>query len=129
MAEDGFALIYLIFFLIPLARILPRIIRKLRNKTQDAKPKTYTDGPMMGQMQESFAKPPDAEMMVLGTINSGNKNFNGIQKNTGLNKQELEDVLKKLEEHGLIKVVQKGGLFGMKVEIHPTEKGQKKYYT
>ena len=38
--------IYLIFFLIPLARILPRIIRKFKNKGTEQKPEQFEEKPM-----------------------------------------------------------------------------------
>ena len=38
--------IYFIFFLIPLARILPRIIRKFKNKGTEQKPEQFEEKPM-----------------------------------------------------------------------------------
>ena len=47
----------------------------------------------------------------------------------GINNQELENILKDLENQGLMKVIKKSGPFGIKVQLVPTEKGFKKYYT
>ncbi len=68
-------------------------------------------------------------MQVLGELNKVIKDFNKIQKNLGINNQELENILKDLEYQGLMKVVKKSGLVGNKVELYPTDKGFKKYYS
>jgi len=67
-------------------------------------------------------------MQVLGELNKGVRDFNKIQKNLGINNQELENILKDLEDQGLMKIVKRGGLVGVKVELYATEKGFKKYY-
>jgi len=38
--------IYFIFFLIPLARILPRILRKFKNKAPGGQPEQFEEKPM-----------------------------------------------------------------------------------
>ena len=75
------------------------------------------------------SKPKNKETRVLGELNKGTKDFNKIQKNLGINNQELENILKDLENQGLMKVIKKSGPFGIKVQLVPTEKGFKKYYT
>jgi DNA-binding HxlR family transcriptional regulator len=67
-------------------------------------------------------------MQVLGELNKGVKDFNKIQKNLGISNQELESILKDLEEQGLMKVVKRGGIVGTKVELYPTDEGFKRYY-
>ncbi len=130
MVEEGFSWIYLIFFLIPLARILPRIVRKLKNRNGTFTENQFSPSdPRIEQRQESFEKPRNKEMQVLGELNKGINDFNKIQKNLGINNQELENILKDLENQGLMKVVKKGGLVGIKVELYPTDKGFKKFYT
>ena len=42
-----------------------------------------------------------------------------------MNNEELDAILEDLEKNGLMKVVQKQGMFGPKTEIHPTDKGLK----
>ena len=146
MAVDDFQWIYLIFFLIPLARILPRVIRKWRNKDMEGgqfnqnfqkteqMPNSF-ETPKSFERSQSFEKPrsPDKslelDMQVLAEINNGVRDFNQIQKNIGIDNQELEKILDDLENKGLMKVVKKSGLIGNKVEIHPTENGFKKFYT
>ena len=146
MTTHDFSWIYLIFFLIPLARIVPRLIRKWRNKDIEGSqfnqnfqkteqiPNSF-ETPKSFERSQSFEKPrsPDKslelDMQVLAEINNGVRDFNQIQKNIGIDNQELEKILTDLENKGLMKVVKKSGLIGNKVEIHPTENGFKKFYT
>ena len=74
-------------------------------------------------------KPKTKNMLVLGELNNGARTFEKVQKNTGLDAGELNKILEYLEKQGLIKVQQKQGLFGLKVEIYPTDKGFREYYS
>jgi DNA-binding HxlR family transcriptional regulator len=65
------------------------------------------------------------DVIVLGTIKSGVKKFDKICKVSKIEAEELNSILEKLEERGLIKVEEKKGLFGKKIEINTTEKGDK----
>ena len=149
MAEDGFMWIYLVFFMIPLARIIPRLVRKWQNKN-----KTVTENQYNSNFQrensiertntferpesvertntferpESVEKPLDEKMKVLGEINRGSRDFNQIQKNINIGNQKLENILKKFEDEGLMKVIKKNGVTGSKIELHPTEKGYKEFH-
>lgn len=143
MAEEGFAWIYLVFFLIiPLSRILPRAIRKLKEKGQrDHEPITQrvyqpvnesiTESPQnssrVGISKEM--QPPTLDMLVLGELNRGTKNFDSIQKNLGIDGNTLDKTLQKLEEQGLMEVQNKQSLTGPKIELILTEKGFKKFYS
>ena len=139
MVEEGFSWIYLIFFLVPLARILPRLVRKWRkgksvfpesqfSQTNPENQFSQTN-PEIENRPESFEKPQNKEMRVLGELNKGVRDFNKIQRNLGIHNQELENILKGLEDKGLMKVVKKSGLVGTKIELYPTDKGFKKYYS
>jgi len=148
MTTHDFSWFYLIFFLIPLARIVPRLIRKWRNKNNlmgenqfnqnfqkteqmpDSfkKPESFETSQSF-EKPKSFEKPAELDMQVLSEINNGVRDFDQIQKNIGIDNQDLENILADLEKRGLMKVVKKSGLIGNKVEIHPTEKGFKKFYT
>ena len=55
-------------------------------------------------------------------MNRGAKNFEKIQKITGLERDELASILEDLEKRGLMKVEEKSGLFGPKVELYLTDK-------
>jgi len=69
------------------------------------------------------AEPKD--VIVLGAIKRGNKKFDKIQKATKIEAEELNSILEKLEERKLIKVEEKKGWLGKKVELTVTEKGSK----
>lgn len=143
MAQEGFEWIYLVFFLIiPLSRILPRLVRKWKDKNQGIPEqftqKTYqttgdsfTESPPQDHKEDipREMKPLTLEMLVLGELNRGTKNFNSIQRNLDMDSKILDKTLKKLEDQGLMKVQNKQGLFGPKVELVPTEKGFKKFYS
>ncbi len=142
MVEEGFSWIYLIFFLIPLVRIIPRLVRKWQKKDSKFTENQFRPAnPTIEQRQESFEghesfqrqesseRPQNKEMQVLGELNKGTKDFNKIQKNLNIHNQELEKILKDLENQGLMKVIKKTGITGNKVELYPTEKGFKRYYT
>jgi len=92
------------------------------------KPKSFETSQSF-EKPKSFEKPLELDMQVLSEINSGVIDFNQIQKNIGIDNKDLENILTELENKGLMKVVKKSGLMGNKVEIHPTEKGFKKFYT
>lgn len=140
MAEDGFIWIYLIFFLIPLARIIPRLIKKW--KKQSGMPQQYDSQYYVSNdiVSESHSKksempskidskPKTTEMLVLGQLTRGTNNFDSLQKILGIDTNTLNSVLEDLEKNGLMQVDQKQGLFGPKIELHPTEKGIKKFYS
>ena len=138
--DPSFSWIYLIFFLaIPLARIIPRIIARRRMTNPDERfqnnfeyreekiPETREE--KIPETREENQKPKTKSMMVLGELNNGTRTFEKVQKNTGLDSEELNKILENLEKQGLLKVQQKQGLFGLKVELYPTEKGFKEYYS
>jgi len=156
MAEGEFIWIYLIFFAIPLARIIPRLIRKWQNKDKSSTQKQFNQNlqkweqkssgrrdsfekiksfvttesfekPKSSDIPESFEKPIVKDMKVLGEINKGVKDFNQIQKNVNISNKELEEILKNFEDEGLMRVIKKEGVIGGKIELHPTEKGFRKF--
>ena len=63
------------------------------------------------------------DVIVLGAIKSGAKKFDKIQKITRIESKELNEILEKLEQKGMIKVEEKKGWLGKKIEIKTTEKG------
>ena len=143
MAEEGFAWIYLVFFLvIPLSRILPRLVQKWKAKNRGT-PDQFTQAtyqstnetiaePSRKTSQEESPRemsPQTLDMLVLGELNRGTRNFNSIQRNLGVDNKALEGILESLEKQGLMKIQNKQGLLGPKIELVPTEKGFKKFYT
>ncbi len=142
MAEPNFSWIYIIIFLaIPLARIIPRILAKRgigKRFIQPQQQKPFEPSfvkPAQEHPSEPFETRPDTSKpqskndLVLGALNRGSKSFESIQKNTGLDNQDLDSILEDLEKNGLVKVVQKQGMFGPKTELYPTDKGFKEYYS
>jgi len=146
--EADFSWMYLIIFLmIPLARILPRILKKLKsgnsesqeipqrqfesnfNRYEDQSDKQFESNSTEYQEPQKSSKPQTKNMLVLGELHRGVKQFEDIQKNTGLTTEELNSILEDLENNGLMKAQQKSGLFGMKTELVPTDKGFKEYYS
>lgn len=74
-------------------------------------------------------KPLTKDKIVLRELNHGANTFEKIQKNTGMDIKELDSVLENLERDGLLKVVQKQGLFGPKTELYTTDKGFREYHS
>ena len=133
--------------MIPLARILPRILKKLKsgnsesqeipqrqfesnfNRYEDQSDKQFESNSTEYQEPSKSSKPQTKNMLVLGELHRGVKQFEDIQKNTGLTTEELNSILEDLENNGFMKAQQKSGLFGMKTELVPTDKGFKEYYS
>ena len=65
------------------------------------------------------------DLIVLGVINNGVRQFNKISKVSNIEPEELNGILEKLEERGFISVQEKKGLFGKKIELDITEKGNR----
>ncbi len=63
------------------------------------------------------------DVIVIGAIKRGAKKFDKIRKQARIDPDELNQILEKLEKRDLIKVEEKKGLFGKKIEISLTEKG------
>ena len=134
MATDFSWIYLLIFLIIPLTRILPRVIAKRRMKNnpptqtiQRKNEQNYSDTEKTPKV--GISKPQTKQMLVLGELNRGTKSFASLQKNTGFSNNELNSILEKLEKEGLMRVEKKQGLFGPKVELYPTERGFKEYYS
>ena len=132
MADPNFSWIYLIIFLaIPLARIIPRILAKRRQGSDGysrPEPFSETQNTEWNPKQESL-KPQTKDMQVLGIMHQGANTFEKIQRSLKIDTKELDSILQDLEKRNLIKVVQKQGMFGPKVEIYSTDKGFKEYYS
>jgi DNA-binding HxlR family transcriptional regulator len=63
------------------------------------------------------------DLIVLGAIKRGKNRFDKIQKITEIDPEELNLILTKLEERGMIKVEEKKGWLGKKIEMSVTDKG------
>jgi hypothetical protein len=122
--------------MIPLVRVIQRYIRKRNN------PDYYTSSEKRVEMQlektstntiekpvRNLARPETKDMLVLGELNRGVKSFEKIQKIIGLKRDELISILDDLEKRGLMRVEEKSGPFGPKIELYATDKGFKEYYS
>ena len=65
------------------------------------------------------------DLIILGAINNGTRQFNKISKVTKIKPQELNNILERLEHYGFIIVQEKKGWLGKKIELDITEKGKK----
>nr|AIF01215.1 hypothetical protein [uncultured marine thaumarchaeote KM3_144_G01]AIF07697.1 hypothetical protein [uncultured marine thaumarchaeote KM3_23_E01]AIF10981.1 hypothetical protein [uncultured marine thaumarchaeote KM3_47_F06] len=136
---EHFYWIWAIFLIIPLVSIIRRYLRKynmqnfskssekryeMQFKTNSSKIETPRRN-----LLEPEPKPETKDMQVFEVLNYGAKNFEKIQKITGLEHDELVSILEDLEKRGMMKVEEKSGLFGSKIELYPTNKGIKEYYS
>ena len=137
MADPNFSWIYLIIFLaIPLSRVIPRLIarRKIQNNSTSQRQFELSSDKYKTHVEDTrpeikSEKPLTKDRIVLRELNHGANTFEKIQKNTGMDVKELDSVLENLERDGLLKVVQKQGLFGPKTELYTTDEGFKEFYS
>ncbi len=131
--DANYVWLYLaIFMMIPLVRVIQRAMAKRR--AGGGAPGSPPEGrPRQSQDQHEKPTPESGRrtprMLVLGSLNRGFKTFEDVQKNTGLGSDELDAILGDLEKDGMLAVRQKQGIMGPKVEIYPTDKGFKAYYS
>ena len=67
------------------------------------------------------------ESVVLGVISRGISKFDKISQEANVKPKDLELILQKLENSELIKIDEKKGWLGTKIEINPTEQGYKEF--
>ena len=65
------------------------------------------------------------DIIVLAAVRAGINKFDKIQKISHIEPQELNSILEQLENRGFVRVEEKKGLLGVKVEIVITKKGSK----
>jgi hypothetical protein len=130
--------IFVFFVILMVIRIVPRLLKQRKMDIQRSSGVT-TEQPFFNKSHEqsfvkevkdqSFAetKPESKDMLVLGQIVRGYKTFDEIRKKTGFDSKDLNTILEDLEQRELMKVQQKKGLIGIKVELIPTEKGYREY--
>jgi len=134
--EENYSWIYLLIFLIiPLARIIPRILRRGgHNENISAKPDTprgnffqessSTDNFQESAKREQFStKNWPKEKIVLGLLMTDISKFEEIQKRANLSTGNLDTILQDLEKRGLMRPVEKSGPFGKSIQLRITEKG------
>ncbi len=130
--------IFVFFAVLMVMRIVPRILRQRKMNLQKNNVSSDQAFSNESKMQpfvkeakveafENEPKPESKDMLVLGQINRGYKTFGELRKTTGFDSEELNSILEDLEKQGLMRVEQKKGLLGIKIELLPTEKGYRKY--
>lgn len=143
--EENYSWIYLLIFLIiPLARIVPRLLRRAWLKEnisarpesprgnffqESSSPDTFRESSSSDNFQESprreefSTKNWPKEKIVLGLLLTNITKFEEIQKKGNLSTNNLDTILQDLEKKGLMQPVEKTGPFGKSIQLRITEKG------
>jgi|TARA_A100001037_G_scaffold288171_1_gene298486 predicted transcriptional regulator len=143
--EENYSWIYLLIFLIiPLARIVPRLLRRAGLKEnisarpesprgnffqESSTPDTFRESSSSDNFQESprreefSTKNWPKEKIVLGLLLTNITKFEEIQKKGNLSTNNLDTILQDLEKKGLMQPVEKTGPFGKSIQLRITEKG------
>jgi len=134
--SDHFYWIWIIFLMFPLIRIIQRYLRKRNMQNYPQSSEKHLEMQLQTNSSETIdaprrnlTKPETKDMLVLGELNRGAKNFETMQKITGLEHDELISILDDLEKRGLMRVEKKSSFFGTKIELYVTDKGFQVYYS
>ena len=121
--------------MIPISRMIPRIVRMFRNDleqpltTNKETEQQYTSTTQNFEKTLSDPSKRTREMQVLGLMHQGANTFEKIQRSSNIDTADLESILADLEARKLIKIHEKRGMFGVRVELYSTDKGFKEYYS
>ena len=141
--EENYSWIYLLIFLIiPLARILPRVLKRvgLKQNTstrpesarenffqesspdnfQESSPDNFQGSP---RREEFSTKNWSKEKIVLGLLMTNISKFEELQKRANLSTNNLDTILQDLEKKRLMMPVEKSGPFGKSIQLKITQKG------
>tara|TARA_B100000678_G_scaffold198868_1_gene167039 strand:+ start:1747 stop:2202 length:456 start_codon:yes stop_codon:yes gene_type:complete len=143
--EENYSWIYLLIFLIiPLARIVPRLLRRAGLKEnisarpesprgnffqESSSPDNFQESSSPDNFQESSRREEFStknwpkEKIVLGLLLTNITKFEEIQKRGNLSTNNLDTILQDLEKKGLMKPIEKTGPFGKSIQLRITEKG------
>ena len=144
--EENFSWIYLLIFLIiPLARILPRIFKRGDLKKsisarlesprenffrESDSADNFNESPSREELpsrEEFSTKNWSSEKIVLGLLMSDISKFEELQKRGNLSTNNLDRILQNLEKKGFMTPVEKSGPFGTSVQLKITEKGAREF--
>ena len=135
----------LIFLIIPLARILPRILKRgdlKKNisarlesprenffKESDSADnfKEFPSREELPSREEFSTRNWSTEKIVLGLLMSDISKFEELQKRGNLSTNNLDRILQNLEKKGFMTPVEKSGPFGKSVQLKITEKGAREF--
>jgi len=149
--EENYSWIYLLIFLIiPLARILPRVLKRAglkqnistrpesprENFFQESSPDRFQES-SPDRFQESssnnFEESPrkeefstknwSKEKIVLGLLMTNISKFEELQKRANLSTNNLDTILQDFEKKRLMMPVEKSSPFGKSIQLKITEKG------
>ena len=134
--EENYSWIYLLIFLIiPLARIIPRILRRGRfnenipARSEPPRGNSFRESSTSDNFEESAKREQFStknwpkEKIVLGLLMTDISKFEEIQKRAYLSTGNLDTILQDLEKRGLMRPVEKSGPFGKSIQLRITEKG------
>ena len=134
--EENYSWIYLLIFLIiPLARIIPRILRRGRfnenipARSEPPRGNSIRESSTSDNFEESTKREQFStknwpkEKIVLGLLMTDISKFEEIQKRANLSTGNLDTILQDLEKRGLMRPVEKSGPFGKSIQLRITEKG------
>ena len=153
--EENYSWIYLLIFLIiPLARILPRVLKRagLKQNTpahsvsprenffqesssdrfqesssdrfQESSSDNFEESP---RREEFSTKNWSKEKIVLGLLLTDISKFEELQKRANLSTNNLDTILQDLEKKRLMMPVEKSGPFGKSIQLKITEKGIREF--
>ena len=139
----------LIFLIIPLARILPRILKRTGFKEnisahlESPRENFFKESDSADNFKESdyadnFKESPpteeefstrnwSTEKIVLGLLMSDISKFEELQKRGNLSTNNLDRILQNLEKKGFMTPVEKSGPFGTSIQLKITEKGAREF--
>ena len=139
--EENFSWIYLLIFLIiPLARILPRIFKRgdlkknLSARLESPRENFFKESDSANNFKESpptkeefSTKDWPKEKIVLGLLMTSISKFEDLQKRGNLSTNNLDRILQNLEKKGFMTPVEKSGPFGKSIQLKITEKGAREF--
>ena len=139
----------LIFLIIPLARILPRILKRtgfkenISARLESPRENFFKESDSADNFKESdyadnFKESPptkeefstrnwSTEKIVLGLLMSDISKFEELQKRGNLSTNNLDRILQNLEKKGFMTPVEKSGPFGTSIQLKITEKGANEF--
>ena len=139
----------LIFLIIPLARILPRILKRtgfkenISARLESPRENFFKESDSADNFKESdyadnFKESPpteeefstrnwSTEKIVLGLLMSDISKFEELQKRGNLSTNNLDRILQNFEKKGFMTPVEKSGPFGKSIQLKITEKGAREF--
>ena len=134
--EENYSWIYLLIFLIiPLARILPRILKrggikeKISTRLESPRGNFFKESYSSDNFKESPSREEfstenwSKEKIVLGLLMTNISKFEDLQKRGNLSTNNLDRILQDFEKKGFMTSVEKSGPFGKSIQLKITEKG------